>query len=116
MKKFLIAITLLVVSIVGVGCAAATAVSLDEQTVNDFFTENPVPEGVTLLNENVDGKAAIDTIYEQASTKVLAALMNIGDNTSLQGQFDGVWYYGWGSNDRLLLAYGDDKDTVYDFM
>ena len=29
---------------------------------------------------------------------------------------NGTWIYGWGTNDKVLFAYGDTKKDVYDVM
>lgn len=117
MKKKIYILTLLFCLIVGlVGCSI-TRVPIDREHVDAYFDNRELPEGVEMIYlDDTDGNAYLRRINDNASSKLMTSWYCLGDFSKLKGQFNGVWCYGYGTENELLLVHGQDKDAVYEVM
>lgn len=117
MKKLIILLSCFCVLLSGCSKLSSPKVSLEEEDVTEYFGKTEIPDTVTFRYENTNGKQELSNLNNAPhSLKMMYVYNGLGDITSLQGNLDGIWYYGWGDENHLLIAFGEEKDEVYDLM
>ena len=90
--------------------------SLEEDDIHTYFDKFENSASMTIYYDNIDGVEKLSAINENASTQLMTSWINLDDKCLLKGQYNGTWYYGWGTKDKILVAYGSNKDLIYETM
>ena len=115
-RIYFVAAVVMAMLLICSGCAP-DAVSLDDSSVNAYFRNVPTAsDECTFVYEDMNGINFLKSVHDSASVISRSSWYNDGSYCKLTGCYDGNWFYGYGTEDRLLAAYGTDKDQVYSLM
>ena len=119
MRRLLCMILIIsVFSLVFFGCSSnMVKVPMDETSVNVYFQNVPEASNECIfVYEDINGINFLKGIHDSSTVKSMSFWYNDGIYCKLTGCYDGNWFYGWGTEEKLLVAYGTDKDQVYSLM